>query len=135
LTFGNNFGIILLENRIKRRTNMFIKILTPNHNGKIELTVKDLEALIQEAVDKAIREDRANRPYNYYCGTGLLSTTTTTPYIDKVTCTGEPLQSHGETISLNGGFSISSNATDTDTAICGKTYTNSTTYASTEAKI
>ena len=35
---------------------MFIKILTPNHNGKIELTVTDLEALIQEAVDKAIRE-------------------------------------------------------------------------------
>ena len=35
---------------------MFIKILTPNHNGKIELTVRDLEALIQEAVDKAIRE-------------------------------------------------------------------------------
>jgi hypothetical protein len=35
---------------------MFIKILTPNHNGKVELTVKDLEALIQEAVDKAVRE-------------------------------------------------------------------------------
>ena len=35
---------------------MFIKILTPNHNGKIELTVRDLEALIQEAVDKAVRE-------------------------------------------------------------------------------
>ena len=44
---------------------MFIKILTPNHNGKIELTVKDLEALIQEAVDKAITEDRANRPYHW----------------------------------------------------------------------
>lgn len=39
---------------------MFIKILTPNHNGKIELTVRDLEALIQEAVDKAIREKCAN---------------------------------------------------------------------------
>lgn len=112
---------------------MFIKILTPNHNGKIELTVKDLEALIQEAVDKAIREDRANRPYNYYYGgTSLLSTTTTTPYIDKVTCTGTPLQSQGETISLNGGISY---ATEADTAICGKISTNSTTYASTEAKI
>ena len=32
---------------------MFIKIFTPNENGKIELTVKELEALIQEAVDKA----------------------------------------------------------------------------------
>jgi hypothetical protein len=32
---------------------MFIKILTPNKNGKIELTIKELETLIQEAVDKA----------------------------------------------------------------------------------
>lgn len=53
---------------------MFIKILTPNHNGKIELTVADLEALIQEAVDKAVREDRANRPYNtWYGSTALLN--------------------------------------------------------------
>lgn len=44
---------------------MFIKILTPNHNGKIELTVRDLEALIQEAIDKAVREKCAGctRPY------------------------------------------------------------------------
>ena len=50
---------------------MFIKILTPNHNGKIELTVRDLEALIQEAVDKAVSEKCANcnRGYWYnYCG-------------------------------------------------------------------
>lgn len=32
---------------------MFIKIFTPNKDGKIELTIKELEALIQEAVDKA----------------------------------------------------------------------------------
>jgi hypothetical protein len=32
---------------------MFIKIFTPNENGKIELTIEELEALIQEAVDKA----------------------------------------------------------------------------------
>lgn len=49
---------------------MFIKILTPNHNGKIELTVRDLEALIQEAVDKAVAEDRANRPYQFWYGNG-----------------------------------------------------------------
>lgn len=49
---------------------MFIKILTPNHNGKIELTVRDLEALIQEAVDKAIAEDRANRPIQFWYGNG-----------------------------------------------------------------
>jgi hypothetical protein len=32
---------------------MFIKIFTPNENGKIELTIEELETLIQEAVDKA----------------------------------------------------------------------------------
>ena len=68
---------------------MFIKILTPNHNGKIELTVADLEALIQEAVDKAIREDRANRPYQFwYDNNGKTNELNTIPTWDwtKVTC-------------------------------------------------
>jgi hypothetical protein len=55
---------------------MFIKILTPNHNGKIELTVRDLEALIKEAVDKALSEKCSGCYKNngwYY--------STTTPYI------------------------------------------------------
>ena len=75
---------------------MFIKILTPNHNGKIELTVRDLEALIQEAVDKAVREDRANRPYNYYGLSTITGTangnqliggnTETKPWWTTVTC-------------------------------------------------
>ena len=56
---------------------MFIKILTPNHNGKIELTVKDLECLIQEAVDKATREKCAGCSRGYYGGlTSPLTTTT-----------------------------------------------------------
>jgi hypothetical protein len=56
---------------------MFIKILTPNHNGKIELTVRDLEALIKEAVDKAISEKCSGCYKNngwYY--------SSTTPYIN-----------------------------------------------------
>lgn len=67
---------------------MFIKILTPNHNGKIELTVKDLEALIQEAVDKAIIEDRANRPIQFWYGDGDINKINRTPNWDwtKVTC-------------------------------------------------
>lgn len=67
---------------------MFIKILTPNHNGKIELTVRDLEALIQEAVDKAIAEDRANRPIQFWYGNGDANRIDTTPNWDwtKVTC-------------------------------------------------
>ena len=67
---------------------MFIKILTPNHNGKIELTVRDLEALIQEAVDKAITEDRANRPLQFWYGNGDINKIDTIPTWDwtKVTC-------------------------------------------------
>jgi hypothetical protein len=69
---------------------MFIKILTSNHNGKIELTVKDLEALIQEAVDKAVAEDRANRPIQFWYNNGDIDKTNTTPNWDwtKVTCDG-----------------------------------------------
>ena len=67
---------------------MFRKILTPKHNGNIELTVKDLEALIQEAVDKAIVEDRANRPIQFWYGNGDINKIDTTPHWDwtKVTC-------------------------------------------------
>lgn len=65
---------------------MFIKILTPNHNGKIELTVRDLEALIQEAVDKAVAEDRANRPIQFWYGNGDINKIDTTPDWTKVTC-------------------------------------------------
>jgi hypothetical protein len=73
---------------------MFIKILTPNHNGKIELTVKDLEALIEEAVDKAIREKCAGCTRGYYGGITYLNTNTgidSTPKWDpyKVTCSSE----------------------------------------------
>lgn len=56
---------------------MFIKILTPNHNGKIELTVKDLEALIKEAVDKAITEKCGSCYKNSWYGS-----TTVTPHIN-----------------------------------------------------
>ena len=70
---------------------MFIKILTPNHNGKIELTVADLEALIQEAVDKAVREKCAGctRPYLggvTYLGNGQTNIPEKTWDWSKVTC-------------------------------------------------
>lgn len=65
---------------------MFIKILTPNHNGKIELTVKDLECLIQEAVDKATREKCAGCSRGYYGGG--ISYINTTPSITLSNSTG-----------------------------------------------
>lgn len=54
---------------------MFIKIFVPNENGKIELTVRELEALIQEAVEKAIREKCNN------CNRYWYSSVTTTPTV------------------------------------------------------
>lgn len=65
---------------------MFIKIFTPNHNGKIELTVKDLECLIQEAVDKATREKCAGCSRGYYGGG--ISYLNTTPSITLSNSTG-----------------------------------------------
>lgn len=66
---------------------MFIKILTPNHNGKIELTVRDLEALIEEAVEKAIREKCAGCYRNYSTGvTYLNSKDNSNPDWMTVTC-------------------------------------------------
>lgn len=77
---------------------MFIKILTPNHNGKIELTTRDLEALIQEAVDKAIREDRANRPYwSTITGTSQLNSPLTIDAKDSITFSSATGKTNAET--------------------------------------
>ena len=95
---------------------MFIKILTPNHNGKIELTVRDLEALIQEAVDKAIREKCAgcnrgqqNIPNITYLGNQQINTNEPNwnPY--KVTCSGEPNAATEMTISLDSVLTTNNN--------------------------
>lgn len=39
---------------------MFIKVFVPNVNGKIELTVQELEALLKDAAAKAVSEKCAN---------------------------------------------------------------------------
>ena len=41
---------------------MFIKVFVPNANGKIELTVQELESLLKQAADKAVAEDREHGP-------------------------------------------------------------------------
>ena len=86
---------------------MFIKILTPNHNGMIELTVKDLEALIQEAVDKATREKCAgcSRSYSYLNSVPAINLKDSgigdnwDPY--KVTCDTASLSTHATGASSN----------------------------------
>lgn len=84
---------------------MFIKILTPNHNGKIELTVRDLEALIQEAVDKAVREKCAN------CNRCWYNSVATTPYNPPYIACNTPSSENkveGNIAYLNGGLTVES---------------------------
>ena len=44
---------------------MFIKVFVPNANGKIELTVQELEALLKDAAGKAVSEQCAKCNKNY----------------------------------------------------------------------
>ena len=71
---------------------MFIKVFVPNANGKIELSVQELEALLKDAAAKAVSEKCANCSRGYY-GTGITYLNNTPSYIDtnktdwtKVTC-------------------------------------------------
>lgn len=50
---------------------MFIKVFVPNANGKIELTVQELEALLKDAADKAVAEQcaKCHKNYNWWCST------------------------------------------------------------------
>lgn len=95
---------------------MFIKILTPNYKGKIEFTVRDLEALIEEAVEKAVREKCANCtrgwqniPNITYLGNAPINTDEPKwdPY--KVTCSGDPTTPNDITISLESKLTTDNN--------------------------
>lgn len=71
---------------------MFIKVFVPNSRGKIELTVEELEELLSEACEKAVREKCAtcNRGY-YYGGVTYLNSNNSGGTTDwaKVTCSSE----------------------------------------------
>lgn len=48
---------------------MFIKVFVPNSRGKIELTVEELEELLSDACEKAVREKCASCNRGYWCST------------------------------------------------------------------
>lgn len=79
---------------------MFVKILVPNRNNKIELSVQELEALIEEA----IRKDRLERPYYYNTGWTTLNNCNNTmnsiSSINGVKCTTGSLTAD-DTISIS----------------------------------
>ena len=47
---------------------MFIKVFVPNSRGKIELTVEELEELLSDACEKAVKEKCATCNRVYYGG-------------------------------------------------------------------
>ena len=49
---------------------MFIKVFVPNSRGKIEFTIEELEELLSEACEKAVREKCATCNRSWY-GTGV----------------------------------------------------------------
>ena len=48
---------------------MFIKVFVPNSRGKIELTVEELEELLSDACEKAVREKCASCNRGYWGST------------------------------------------------------------------
>ena len=97
---------------------MFIKVFVPNSRGKIELTVEELEELLSDACEKAVREKCASCNRNYWGSvTYLNSGNEKTQDWSKVTCSN-----HDNAIDLNGGVTIADNVDSTF---------GTTTYAST----
>ena len=88
---------------------MFIKVFVPNSRGKIEFTVEELEELLSDACEKAVREKCAtcNRGY-YYGGVTALNSNNSGSTTDwaKITCSNEcannaKIQVNGQSIKVS----------------------------------
>ena len=86
---------------------MFIKVFVPNVNGKIELTVQELEALLKDAAAKAVSEKCANcNKGNYWYNSSDWNSIQTYP---NITVSGiKPTTSNPEDniAYLNGDLSV-----------------------------
>ena len=77
---------------------MFIKVFVPNSRGKIELTVQELEELLSDACEKAVREKCASCSRGWYGGVTYLNTGNEKEWDwNKVTCSN----GSGDTINLS----------------------------------
>lgn len=70
---------------------MFIKVFVPNSRGKIELTVEELEELLSDACEKAVREKCASCNRGYYGSVTCLNSNNNGSNTDwaKVACSNE----------------------------------------------
>lgn len=117
---------------------MFIKVFVPNANGKIELTVQELEALLKDAASKAVSEQcgKCYKNCNWWSSTGTtllnnpvkeINNPTWEPY--KITCTGTTNQTPNarnivDNITyLNGGITIAKSDNSIGTTTCASSLT------------
>ena len=117
---------------------MFIKVFVPNANGKIELTVQELEALLKDAVDKAVSKQCAKCYKNNWWGpTGItylnnpvkeLDAPAWNPY--EITCTDKKIDQNlnskniaDNTIYLNGGLTVAKSDNAIGTTSCASSLT------------
>lgn len=117
---------------------MFIKVFVPNTNGKIELTVQELEALLKDAASKAVSEQCAKcYKSNWWGSTGItyasnpvkeLANPVWDPY--KITCSDAVTNQSpntknavDNTVYLNGGFTIAKSDNSIGTTTCANSLT------------
>ena len=118
---------------------MFIKVFVPNANGKIELTVQELEALLKDVASRAASEQCAKcYKNNWWVSNGSITYANNAvkeigdpvwdPY--KITCTDKTANQNlnikniaGSTISLNGGLTIAESDNSIGTTTCASTLT------------
>lgn len=118
---------------------MFIKVFVPNANGKIELTVQELEALLKDAANKAVSEQCAKcYKSNWWGSTGSIAYASNpvkeiaNPVWDpcKITCsdsaTNQSLNTKNvvdNTVYLNGGLTIAESDNSIGTTTCASSLT------------
>ena len=118
---------------------MFIKVFVPNVNGKIELTVQELEALLKDAVNKATSEQCAKcYKNNWWVSNGSITYANNTvkeigdpawdPY--KITCTGRTTNQNlnikniaDNTVGLNGSLTVAESDNSIGMTTCASTLT------------
>ena len=118
---------------------MFIKVFVPNANGKIELTVQELEALLKDAANKAVSEQCAKcYKSNWWGSTGSITYASNPvkelanpvwdPYeitcSDAVTSQSPNTKNAIENITyLNGGLTIAKSDNPIGTTTCASSLT------------
>ena len=112
---------------------MFIKVFVPNVNGKIELTVQELEALLKDAAAKAVSEKCAGcTKSNFWYNSNDWNSIQSYP---NITVSGTTESNVMDNIAyLNGGLSVKEINNPNTISYNGKNEASYTTYSATSNK-